>query len=508
MGRRALVSAGVGAASSFAFAPDYLWSLLLVGVVVLVWLLDTRPGIARAALLGWAFGLGHFALGLQWVSVAFQFQSAMPAWLGGLGVLGLAAVLALYTGAATALAAALWSSTCARALVLAAAWTLAEWLRGSLFTGFPWNSAAQIWADTPAIAQFASLAGSSGLSLLTIAAFASVGVAMDGTRSARRLFLGLLAVAVVVVVYGTMRVPAANPASPALLRVHLVQADVAQDVKGNWQRQLEILERYEAMTANVLAERGPGLVVWPETATLYEVDHPATRERLAHLLPRDGRLVLGALRYQRVGGRIASARNSLVVLNARARIEAAYAKSRLVPFGEYLPARTWLERLGLHRLVPGNLVIMPGGGATTLSVPSLPAVSPLICYEIIFPGRVVDPDRRPAWLLNISNDAWFGDSSGPHQHLAQARLRAIEQGLPVVRSTPTGISAVIDPFGRIRGDLPIGEQGVLTGDVPVGLPPTLYARYGDTPALLVVLLLLAAGAAGQRVGRRAAEPAA
>jgi apolipoprotein N-acyltransferase len=498
-GAQLAASLAAGAISSLAFAPHFLWPLYLVGIAPLVGLLDASAGPRRAALLGWAFGIGHFALGLRWLAVAFEFQAAMPAWLGWIAVVALAAVLAIYTALVLALAAALWSPGPSRVLVLAAAWALGEWLRGRLLTGFPWNTAAQIWADTPAVLQVASLAGGFGLSFLTVAAFAALAAVGDGTRAGRRSALAALILGAGIVGFGVLRVPAAAgpfPADP--LALHIVQADVRQDIKWDAGRQLEILERYEGMTRQALAARGPGLVIWPETATLYDVTDAQTRQRLARLLPAGGRLVLGAMRPVRQDGRMRGARNSLVVLDARGAVEAAYDKAHLVPFGEYLPARGWLTQLGLSRLVPGAIDFIPGQGTVTLAVPGMPAFSPLICYEIIFANRAVDPARRPGWLLNLSNDAWFGMSSGPHQHLAQARLRAVEQGLPVVRATPTGISAVIDPYGRLMRQLPLGARGVLTSELPAALSSTVYARAGDGPLLALVALGLGAGLRGRR----------
>lgn len=502
-GAQLAVSFAAGAIASLAFAPHFLWPAYLIGIAALVALLDAGAGPRRAALLGGAFGIGHFALGLSWLAVAFEFQASMPTWLGWIAVVALAAALAVYSGLVLAVAAALWSRGPGRALVLAAAWALGEWLRGRLLSGFPWNTAAQIWADTPAVLQVASLAGGYGLSFLTVAAFAALATAVDRSRAGRRAALGALALGVGIIVVGALRIPtAAGPFPAAPLALHIVQADVQQDIKWDAGRQLEILERYEAMTRAALAGRGPGLVIWPETATLYDVTDAQTRQRLARLLPAGGRLVLGAMRPVRQDeGRMSGARNSLVVLDARGAIEAAYDKVHLVPFGEYLPARGPLTQLGLSRLVPGAIDFIPGRGATTLAVPGVPAFSPLICYEIIFADRAVDPRRRPAWILNLSNDAWFGMSSGPHQHLAQARLRAVEQGLPVVRATPTGISAVIDPYGRLMRQLPLGARGVLTSDLPAALSSTVYARAGDGPLLALVALGLGAG-----LWRRARPP--
>lgn len=259
-----------------------------------------------------------------------------------------------------------------------------------------------------------------------------------------------------------------------------------------------MMQAYEKLTASV-ADRGRGIIIWPETAIQYDVEGDGvTRHRLAALLPNGGTLIVGAVgQAYSPDGRWLGSRNSLVVVNAKAEVAAVYHKAKLVPFGEFLPATSLVSRLGLSALAARGSRFLPGQGPVTLAS-GTPAFSPLICYEIIYSGAVVAPGPRPRWILNISNDAWLGDSPGPHQHLAQARLRAVEEGLPVVRSTPTGISSVIDPFGRVLARTSLGERTVLTAGVPAPAAPTLYSRLGDWMFLLLLSVCFMAGAGGHR----------
>lgn len=502
-GQRGLIAAALGAGSALAFAPLFLWPMFLLAVVGAIWLIDTGRTPASTALLGWWFGFGHFALGLYWLAIAFQFQAQMPAWLGWLAVGGLSALLALYPALAFWASARLWSRSPLRVLAFAALWGAAEWLRGHLLTGFPWNGAAQLWADSPAVMQIARLVGSYGLSFLTVAFFACVALVVDRSRQARLTLITASIVAAAILIDGTIRLNSDDRSELGLVRVHLVQAAVSQGVKNDPASQFAILELHEQMTATALRTRGAGLVVWPESALRYDIEGDGvTRFRLGTLVAPDGLLVLGAERLIFADSRVVAARNSLLVVNGTGGIESVYDKSHLVPFGEYLPLARLLEPLGFRRMVPGSAIFRPGDGPVTIERPSLAPFSPLICYEIIFAGAVVDPGHRPAWLLNISNDAWFGLSSGPYQHLAQAQLRAVEEGLAVARSTSTGITAIIDPYGRVVAHLPLGERGVLTGNIPPPLPSPFYARFSDLPVAVLFAAFLCAALMARRIDQQ------
>ena len=498
------ISSVLGMLSSLSFAPYYLWPIMLVAICGLVWLLDSSIGQKDAAGCGWFFGLAHLASGLYWVSISFQFQANMPTWLGWFAVGGLAAYLALYPALALWIASRFWSQSSARILVFGSSWAAAEWLRGHILTGFPWNMAAQIWADSPVAFQSARFYGAYGLSLVTVTLFASVTLLPHKSGAPRRVFVVAALATLAGLSDGWWRLAARAEHPQNAFTVHLVQANIRQDLETDPERQREILELYERMTAGTLRQRGPALVVWPETAVEYDVEGDAAlRSRLAETIGRDGILVLGAV-GQRYGPDAAwiGSRNSLLVLDGSGTVQAVYDKVKLVPFGEYLPAGSMLSRLGLVSVAGGSARFLAGEGPATLAVSGVPPFSPLICYEIIFPREFVGSSPRPAWLLNISNDAWFGNSSGPHQHLAQARIRAVEEGLPVVRSTPTGISAVIDAYGRLEGQTALGERSVLTANVPPPLPPTPYAWAGDWLFLAMLSAWIGLGGWLTRSSRR------
>ena len=500
---RSAVALALGVASAFSFAPYSLWPLMLGAFCGLVWLLDAKLGSKDAAALGWLFGFGQFSVSLYWISISFQFQADMPAWLGFVAVAALAGYLALYPALALWLASRSWTDSPSRILILAASWTATEWLRGHLLTGFPWTMVAQVWSETPVMLQAARLFGAYGLTLFTVALIATVALLVDRRASARRYLLIAAASASLLFLDGWRRLQDGESPLREDLRVHLVQADVRQDLEADPERQRGILELYERMTAAALRLRGPGIVIWPETAVEYDIEGDRYgRIRLAQTIGESGTLILGAV-GQRLGprGEWTGSRNSLLVVDGRGAVRAVYDKTRLVPFGEYLPAGSILSRLGLASVTGGTDRFIAGRGPATLA-PGLPPFSPLICYEIIFPGAVTEAGTRPEWLLNISNDAWFGDSWGPYQHFAQARLRAVEEGLPVVRSTPTGISGVIDPYGRVLTRTRLRERAVLTAYVPTPLPSTLYARYGDW---LFLALLLAFAALGRWSAHRSSR---
>ncbi|WP_448586632.1 apolipoprotein N-acyltransferase [Thermaurantiacus sp.] len=491
----------LGLVASLAFAPHRLWPLAILAVAGLVHLL--RPARARFA-LGWAFGFGLFASSLLWIARAFTFQSAMPEWLGVVASLGLAAFLALYLGLATALAQRLAGRSPA-ALVLALAGTviLAELLRGLLFTGFPWNPLGVVLLPVAGLRQAAAVIGAPGLSGLVVLLAGSLGLLLS--HDSRRASLGPALAAAALAAPGLLPsapVPAAS-GRPLLL---LVQPNASQADKHAERGAERHLLRHVAATEAVLARlpaaerRRLAAVVWPEGAIEFPPDeNPWIAALVTRALPPGALLVAGGIAVERSpSGEPLGVRNSLFVLDAKARIRHRYDKAHLVPGGEYLPLRPIAEPLGLARLVPGTLDFWPGPGPETVDVPPLPPFAAAICYEIIFPGAVVDRAERPEMILTVSSDAWFGPS-GPPQHFDQARLRAIEEGLPVVRVTPTGITGVIDAKGRVLAALPPNQPGHLLLEAPRPHPPTPFARFGlAIPAALALLL----GGAALRLRRQ------
>jgi apolipoprotein N-acyltransferase len=484
-----------GLVSAAAFAPLDIWPLMLLAFAILLVLMDATASVAAAARLGWSFSFGQLLFGLYWIAVAWQYQASMPVILGLLAVIILSAGLALFAALACGLARKFWHTGTSRIFLLAAAWAFAEWLRGFVLTGFPWNLVGSAWLPVLPVAQAAAVIGSNGLSIFMVVAGSALAVAFtDDTVPAKRRGQ-LLAATLTVFAAGLLYILLAATAFWPKLQLHIVQANIGQEAKWSDENFRKPLQLHLAMTRAIIAERGPGIVIWPETAIPNLIDEEVTtRYLVSRALGEDSLLFTGADRVLRSPeGEALAAYNSLMILDSNGQIRNMYDKVHLVPFGEYLPWRNVLDRLGLARLAPGSIDFLPGPGLRTLEVDGLPNVGPLICYEAIFPGQVVDAKNRPAWLLNISNDAWFGRSFGPYQHLAQARLRSIEEGLPMIRSTPTGISAVIDGHGRLLARSPSHQPYVLTTRLPKPLAATPYARFGDLVFLLFAALTLFAG---------------
>ncbi|HEX6144081.1 MAG TPA: apolipoprotein N-acyltransferase [Geminicoccaceae bacterium] len=487
-----------GAGLTLTLPPVGLWPMLLVFTILADRL--RRTGSGRGAfLLGWSFGFGHHLTGLYWIGIAFFADADTFGPLAVPAVLLLVAGLAILPGLATlATARARPASPTALALLLAAAWTAAEAARGWIF---PWNLIGSAWIDTP-VAQLAALVGVYGLSLLAVAAGALpvvlIGAASD--RSWRPVASGLVVLAVLWA-GGLWRLGQHPTESVGDVRLRLVQGNVAQHHK--WQPELRARWLQRHLDLSVQDGERPTVVIWPESATPYPVDQdPLVRQRLAEAAPPGGLVITGGERFD-LDHVPPLAWNSLFVIDRSGALVGGYDKHTLVPFGEYLPFRDLLGGLGIDKLAGGNLDFQAGPGPAVLDLDGLPPASPLICYEVIFAAGVVPDERRPGWLLNITNDAWFGTSSGPYQHLAAARMRAIEEGLPVVRSANTGISAVIDPLGRVVATLGLNRMGVVDAELPRARPPTPFARFDHLPALgVALLLLLAAFALERRAPRR------
>ncbi len=521
--RRRLVALLAGAASVLAMAPFFAWPVLWITLTVLVWLIDgTSPAwrgadaadrraradhLIAAAGAGWWFGFGYFLAGLFWVGEAFLVEAETFAVLLPFAVTLLPAGMALYWGGAAALAARFWSARPCRVLVLALALSAAEWLRGHLLTGFPWNLLGYALTYPLPLMQSAALVGVYGLTLVAVIVFALPPVAWSEApagKFGRRRRAGALALAVVPIAImatlGAIRLARADASTVPGVKVRIVQPSVPQREKWRPEHQERIfLEHLRLSATNPAGETdsaGITHIVWPEAALPFLVlDHPAARAAIGRSLPRGALLIAGALRAEPAPAGSPRPRrifNSLLVLGEGGSLVGLYDKTHLVPFGEYLPLQGLLRSVGL-----GWLVGMRGGfdtGVTPrplLSAPGLPPAAPLICYEAIFPAAVVQGPQRPGLLLNVTNDGWFGDTTGPRQHLHQARVRAVEEGLPLLRAANNGVSAAIDGYGRILARLDLDVRGVIDVPLPAALPPPPYARLGD----LTLLLLWLAGAA-------------
>ena len=504
-GRRAGVAALLGAMATLALPPWFVVPALLPAFVGLVWLLDgiawgERP-LRRALATGWWFGIGHFLLGVHWIAEALLVDPQRTAWMIPFAVGGLAVLLGLFAALAAVLAVGLWRrlgcAGAARVLVLAGAWLVFEWLRGWVLTGFPWNLVGYVWADVPAAIQVASWVGVYGLSLVSVAAAAMPATLVDGAGRRSAVLATLLftvALPLAVGVGGAIRLAAApdyagGAGLVADVRLRLVQANIDQRLKWVPEHRRAHLDKHVALSRRPAAGgTAPTHVLWPETAVPFFLGTDGAARSVAALaVPPGGLLITGAPRTT-IG--LPGARrfwNAVHAIGDGAGLVATYDKAHLVPFGEYVPLG---DVLPLDRIVAGQGNFTAGRGRRTMTLAGLPPLSPLVCYEAIFPGAVADPQVRPAWLLNLTNDAWFGTGAGPAQHFAIAAMRAVEEGLPLVRVANTGISALVDPYGRVRARLGVGVEGVLDVALPGALPPTLFARLGDWSVALLLLVTL------------------
>lgn len=494
--RRVVAGLLLGALAALALPPFYLVPLLVPAFTGLIWLLDSVDDAPRrrrlGAWIGFWFGFGHFLVGVHWIAEPLLVDPGRTAWMIPFALPGLAAVLALFPAltCAAIVALPLRGARFARVFALAALWTVAEFVRGYVFTGFPWNLMGYVWFGMPAMMQVTALVGVLGLSALTIlAASMPATLAARGPAAPRRWAPSLvftLALPLALWTGGQVRLAGAAEAFVPDVRLRLVQANIAQ--RDKWDPALRVahLERYVSLS-RLPAQSPPTHVIWPETAVPFLLaNDPLARVRSAAAVPAGGALIAGSVRTTfRDDAR--ELRNALLVIDAAADVQRVYDKSHLVPFGEYVPLRGVLP---VDKIVPGQGDFVAGPGRRLLEVAGLPAASPLICYEAIFSGRVTPRGARPGWLLNLTNDAWFGTFAGPQQHFAIAMTRAVEEGLPMVRAANTGISAVVDPYGRVIARLGIGEQGVLDSGLPQALAPTPFARWGEVIPLIVAALFL------------------
>jgi apolipoprotein N-acyltransferase len=492
-----------GAVSAFAFEPVGWWPLLPVAIAALCELVCRAKSIGRALLIGWAFGFGQFVIALNWLATAFTFQDAMPPWLGWIAVLVVAIYLAIYPAIAAGLG---WRfgrhDRITLVLVLAGAWTITEWLRGGLLTGFPWNPAAAVLAPTPLIG-ISALIGTYGLSGLVVLLGGAVW--LEYYKKWLPLVVILAATA-----FLWLLPSSPVPDDPLTIKnVRVVQPNIGQQDKWRPDFGDEAARRLATLSGRPSGE--PRLLFWPEAAITDPVEDARTdehqavavfqRTRAASLLGPSDRLLTGGIAVASSDGvSVDGAANSVFVLGPGGTIAGRYDKAHLVPFGEYLPLRPLLSLVGLSRLVPGDMDFTSGPGPRTINLgDQWGKVGFDLCYEIIFSGHVVDAKHRPDFIFNPSNDAWFG-SWGPPQHLAQARLRAAEEGIPVLRSTPTGISAVIDARGQIVKALPWRTAGAIDAVLP---PPansaTMFARFGN---LIPLILAFGVMLGGIVLGRR------
>jgi apolipoprotein N-acyltransferase len=520
-----------GAASVLAMAPFFLSPVLFLTLPVLVLATDEAAGrftggdrrrrVAKAFGAGWWFGFGYHLAGLFWIGEAFLVEAETFAALMPFAVTAMPAGLALFFGGATAVAAACWRPGLARVGILALTCAAAEWLRGHLLTGFPWNVLGYALTFPLPLMQAASILGIYGLTLVAVAAFAWPGTCwIDGWRPRHAGDLARLAALaatpfVALAAVGATLLAARPPEAAHSQTVRIVQPSVPQREKWRPENQERIFRQHIALSKRSAegiedGGRGVSLILWPEASMPFlPLNSPVAIAMIADFLPQDAMLASGALRLEEgpAGPGLGAGRriyNSLLVFGGGARLVGHYDKIHLVPFGEYLPLQPWLEAIGLQQLTK-----LRGGFAAGvrprphLQIGTLPTMAPLICYEAIFPGAAVQQTPRPAVLINVTNDGWFGNTSGPRQHLHQARVRAVEEGLPLLRAANNGISAIIDAQGRLVASLGMDEVGVIDGRIPGIGRRTLYSLAGDWLFLgLMGIIALWLIVSGRRAARR------
>ncbi|PTX57105.1 apolipoprotein N-acyltransferase [Litoreibacter ponti] len=476
--------AALGVLAALGQAPWSLWPVALAGFGGLVWLYSRTTRTGHAAWLGWAGGAGYFALSLFWIIEPFLVDIPRHGWMAPFALLflagGLALIWALAFGVARHLG-GLWA--------LVALWSAAEMLRAVLFTGFPWASIGHIWADYP-MAQLASLGGTPLLTFLTL--LISAGPSLQQRVIGTGLSVLVLAAAWG---YGAL-VLGGNLATDTGKTVRLIQPNAPQHQKWDADMIPVFLQRAIDLTA-ASAPVQPDVIIWPETSIAYPLD--ASPNTLAGIAQAGGGVPIIVGGNDRVDG---NWHNTMLLLNPDGSRGATYYKHHIVPFGEYIPFGELLAHWGIRGLASRDGAgFAPGPGPALIELPGIGTALPLICYELIFPRNLRGLATRPDLILQITNDAWFGEVSGPYQHLAQARLRAIEQGLPLVRAANTGVSAVIDPWGRIMAQTLLGEAAYLDAKLSAPAAATLYAGIGDWPMRGLLMLLLIWQIAARRRNR-------
>lgn len=496
--RRLGIAVALGAVSALAYAPFYVWPIFFLTFPALVILIDgtrsRRPWL-EAALVGWAFGFGYFLIGLHWVGFAFVVDADRHAWLLPFVALLFPGGLALFFALAAGLARLAWANGVGRIALLAASLAAVEWLRGHILTGFPWNLPGYTWSGFDAMFQTASIYGIYGLSLVTLFAvlLPAALVNADGRPTGRywppiasvEILLALLA-------FGLVRIPSGPVGDVEKVALRIVQPNVPQSEK--WKP--ELLARNWKLLLDLTRQSGLETrthIIWPEAAPpFFLLEEPDGLQMIAEVLPDTATLLTGVVRVER-DGETRRFFNSMGVITGDGRVIQTYDKAHLVPFGEYLPFYQLLEPLGVTKITGGSEGYSQGKGVRTLTIPGTPSFGPLICYEVIFPGAVIEAGKRPEWLMTLTDDSWFGPWTGPYQHLGIAKVRAAEEGLPIVRAASTGVSAVIDPFGRVVASLELDKTGILDAALPRAIAPTIYSFVGDAIFALMLIALTIVG---------------
>ncbi len=509
--RRWLIALLAGAAAALAMPPINFAPALAVSFPIAVWLIDgaaegesraSRASLKSAALAGWGFGFGYFLAGFWWLGAAFLVETDEFLWLMPFGVIGLPAALGLFHALGFAVARLLWSRGVWRIFAFAFGIGLAEWLRGTILTGFPWNLFGQAFDAFDITAQLGSVIGIYGLTLAALLLFATPALIATGTTVRERWSLPACAAILLCAVagFGSLRLATAESGFVPGVKLRIIQANISQRDRIKRDGGVETLRRYLALSDRATTPGTSGIadvthVIWPESAMPFILSaEPEALSRIAAVFPRGVSLITGAARVEPPLPLKKNPRyfNALQVVSEGQIVE-SYDKVHLVPFGEYLPGGGLLEKLHLRQFVQEPGGFEAGSRHRLLDLRGLPAVLPLICYEAIFPFEIMDGVGRPGVMINVTNDAWFGLTFGPYQHFELARMRAIEQGVPLVRAANTGISGVIDAYGRIVRSSTLGAEEVIDASLPRAIAPTIFSRFGAMilAGLMVAVFLVA-----------------
>jgi apolipoprotein N-acyltransferase len=469
-----------GICAAAALPPIYLLPLLFPSFTGLFLLAYASPTHRQAFLDGWWWGLGYFTAGLYWICISLYVEPEKFAWLTPFALFGLPSILAIYVGLVTCLIPrSIRKPPLFSYLIFAGLWVFFEYIRTHLFSGFPWNPIGLVWSASDITLQLASVIGSYGLSWLT-AIFATLPVFFFLEK---RIWFPLCTGLIIVVLFlgfGWWQL-GHYPTEYTDVKIRIVQANIAQSLKWDPKSEFANLKKYADLT------RSPGLdsvqlVIWPEASVPFYMEQDSIlSQNLGSLLPKHALLLTGGLRG--IGTKDNwKAWNSLFAIDEKGHIVTQYDKHHLVPFGEFIPLR---HILPLENIAGGLGDFSRGPGPGTLFINNYPPFSPLICYEAIFSDEATDNTRKATWLLNITNDAWFGISSGPYQHLQMARMRAVEQGLPLIRAANTGISASFDSMGRLLASLHLGETDIMDVELPKA-NQSIFSRYSTFPILFII----------------------
>jgi apolipoprotein N-acyltransferase len=488
----------LGAVGALAFAPLFAFPAVLLAISGIWFFLnqaiEQKVSFSKIFWLGWWFGLGHFTVGLYWIAHALTVDLAAFWWLIPFALLGIPAILSVFTGVSFMIVKFWPYDGISRAFAFAAIWVGFEWLRGHLFTGFPWNLLGYTWAFSPGMVQIASLLGVYGLSLLVVLLGISINYLVGKEFFAKCIVLILYLIASLGWIWGTVRLESPDFLVAQSLAIRLVQPSIPQSLKWDPAQKEENFKELLSLTAQP-SHLPLKAIIWPETAVPFFLEQEYARcQSISNVIPKGGLLFTGSLRRTLPYVTPFEIWNSLLVLNERGHIIAHYDKSHLVPFGEYIPLRNLSDRLfgkgSIKKITAGLMDFTSGPGPETIALPKgFFAFTGLVCYEVIFPGAVINPiQTRPGWMINVTNDGWYGNTSGPYQHLEMTRFRAVEEGIPLVRAANSGISAVFDAYGRNLGSLGLGKKGVLDVFLP---PPTRlvppYAHWGDWITLILIV---------------------